>query len=110
MLSVAATELSSLAQSVTIDEVERAKAQLRASLLMSRESVSNCGDALARQIMLFGAPQGDSVLLSAIDDVDSDAVRMMAAQLICNAEPALACVGPKAPIIDNVNLAKLLDN
>ena len=105
---MAADELASGAQSVQQDEVTRAKAQLRASLLMSRESVSNCGDALARQIMLFGAPQDDAMLLAAIDDVDENAVREMAAQLISGNRPALACVGPPTKLIDNDDLAARL--
>ena len=108
MLIVAAGELASIAQSVHPDEVSRAKAQLRASLLMSRESVSNCGDALARQIMLFGAPQDDAMLLAAIDDVDENAVRDMAAQLITDNRPAMACVGPSTKLIDNDDLAARL--
>ena len=105
MLTVAADELASIAHAVHPDEVTRAKAQLRASLLMSRESVSNCGDALARQIMLFGAPQDDFMLLAAIDDVDENAVCAMAAQLITGHTPALACVGPPTALIDNGDLA-----
>ena len=108
MLAVVADELASVAHSVHPDEVTRAKAQLRASLLMSRESVSNCGDALARQIMLFGAPQDDAMLLAAIDDVDENAVRDMAAQLISGHVPALACVGPSTALIDNGDLAARL--
>ena len=108
MLAVAADELASIAHAVHPDEVTRAKAQLRASLLMSRESVSNCGDALARQIMLFGAPQDDAMLLAAIDDVDENAVRAMAAQLITGHTPALACVGPPTALIDNGDLAARL--
>ena len=108
MLTVAADELASIAQSVHPDEVTRAKAQLRASLLMSRESVSNCGDAVARQIMLFGAPQDDANLLAAIEEVDENAVREMAAQLIGGNRPALACVGPPTKLIDNDDLAARL--
>jgi processing peptidase subunit beta len=108
MLSVAVAELVSIVHSVTSDEVARAKAQLRASLLMSRESVSNCGDALARQIMLFGAPKDDGVLLAAIDDVDENAVRNVAAQLINGNSPALACVGPPTALMGNDDLAARL--
>lgn len=108
MLSVAVGELAKIAHSVTCDEVARAKAQLRASLLMSRESVSNCSDALARQIMLFGAPQDDTALLAAIGDVDENAVRDMAADLINSNGPALACVGPPTALMDNADLAALL--
>ena len=48
MLSVCAGELAAVASGVADCEVERAKAQIRASLLMNRESVSSCADALAR--------------------------------------------------------------
>lgn len=105
MLSVALGELGSVAVSATSDEVARAKAQLRASLLMSRESVSNCGDALARQIMLFGTPHDDASLLAAIDDVDENAVRNMATQLMDGYRPALACVGPPVTLMDNSAMA-----
>ena len=56
MLSVCAGELAALAGGVKDDEVARAKAQIRANLLMSREFVSSCADALARQIILFDIP------------------------------------------------------
>ena len=38
--------------------------------LMSRESVSSCADALARQIILFGHPQPDAEILDAINEID----------------------------------------
>ena len=41
----------------------------------------------------------------AIDDVDDNAVRCMAAQVINGNSPALACVGPPTALIDNADLA-----
>ena len=70
MLTVAAAELAAIASAVVDDEVTRAKSQLRASLLMSRVSVSSGAEALARKIMIFGRPQPDNELLVAIDGVD----------------------------------------
>ena len=108
MLSVVADELAKLGKNVLPDEVTRAKAQLRASLLMSRESVSNCCDALARQIMLFGEPHDDLDLLDAIENVDEVSISEMAAKLISKNMPALACVGPPTSIIENSELAERL--
>ena len=70
--------------------------------------MSTCGDALARQIMLFGAPQDDAALSAAIDEVDEKAVRDMAAQLTTNSSPSLACVGPPRALMDNADLATRL--
>ena len=86
----------------------RAKAQLRASLVMARESVSGCGDALARQIMLFGAPVDDSDVLEQIAAVDADAVRRVAADLIGGGQPAIAAIGPQSSIMETEALSRIL--
>jgi predicted Zn-dependent peptidase len=108
MLEVSATELRAIAEKAGVDEVSRAKAQLRANLLMSRESVSSCGDALARQIMLFGKPQPDEELLAAISDIDCVSISLMAEQLIASGPPAIAVVGPQSDIMSNVELGARL--
>ena len=101
MLSVCAGELAAVASGVADCEVERAKAQIRASLLMNRESVSSCADALARQIMLFGYPQHDSELLDAIDAIDGAKIGALAASLVGGDAPSMACVGPSLDLMTN---------
>ena len=108
MLSVCAHELAAVASRVNKDEVARAKAQIRANLLMSRESVSSCADALARQIMLFGYPQSDEELLDAIDSIDGTQIAKMAASLIAGGNPSIACVGPSSNFMSNDDLAARL--
>ena len=107
MLDVTANQLADLASSVGTDELDRAKAQLRASLVMARESVSGCGDALARQIMLFGAPVDDSDLLDQIAAVDAERVRSVAAD-IASGSPAIAAIGPDSSVMENQQLAEIL--
>ena len=108
MLRVCAGELAAIAGNVGADEVARAKAQLRASLLMGRESVAGCADALARQVNLFGRPSNDDDLLAAIDAVDEAAVSAVAARIIANGGPALSAVGPAGPIMSNDALGTAL--
>ena len=108
MLTVTAQQLAELATAVGEEEVNRAKAQLRASLVMGRESVAGCGDALARQIMLFGAPVDDSDLLDQIAAVDAGAVRRVAADLIGGGKPAIAAIGPQSSIMETEALSRIL--
>jgi predicted Zn-dependent peptidase len=108
MLTVTAQQLAELAASASEEEVSRAKAQLRASLVMARESVSGCGDALARQIMLFGAPVDDSDLLEQIAAVDAEAVRGVAADLVTGGQPAIAAIGPQSSIMETDALSRIL--
>lgn len=108
MLGVVCAELRDVANSVNGEEVARAKAQLRASLLMARESVASCTDALARQITLFDKPSDDAALLAAIDDVDAAKVSAVAQRLIAGGGPALAAVGPSVEMMSNEALAARL--
>ena len=84
---------------------DRAKAQLRASLVMARESVAGCGDSLARQIMMFGAPQDDAEILERILGVSTDEVSHVAADLIAGGQPTITAIGPEADIMSNEALA-----
>ena len=109
MLSVAASQLADLAARVGADELERAKAQLRASLVMARESVAGCGDSLARQIMMFGAPQDDAEILDRILGVTADEASGVAADLIAGGTPVITAIGPEAEIMSNENLADIFE-
>jgi len=108
MLTVTAQQLGDLASSVGDEELMRAKAQIRASLVMARESVSGCGDALARQILLFGAPVDDDDLLESVAAVNAEMVRDVASAMIGAGKPALVTIGPKIDLMENDRLGELL--
>jgi predicted Zn-dependent peptidase len=105
MLSVTASQLADLATGVGAEELDRAKAQLCASLVMARESVAGCGDSLARQIMMFGEPQDDAEILERIIGVGADEVSTVAADLIAGGQPVITAIGPEAGIMSNEELA-----
>ena len=109
MLSVTASQLADLAAGVGAGELERAKAQLRASLVMARESVAGCGDSLARQIMMFGAPQDDAEILDRILGVTADEASGVAADLIAGGKPVITAIGPEAEIMSNEDLADIFE-
>ncbi|MFV0432105.1 MAG: M16 family metallopeptidase [Alphaproteobacteria bacterium] len=54
VLELSAIELKKVASSLSEDEIMRAKNQLKASILMSLETVSNRVEQIARQMMVFG--------------------------------------------------------
>ncbi len=108
MLSVSAAELADLAGGVGAEELDRSKAQLRASLVMARESVAGSGEALARQITLFGAPVDDADVLDGIAAIDGNMVSAVAGEMIATQSPVIAAVGPDSSILDNASLADRL--
>lgn len=108
MLSVTASELADLAGNVGTDELERAKAQLRASLVMARESVAGSGEALARHVTLFGAPIDDADVLDGISAIDGQRVSAVAAEMVQGRAPVVAAIGPESGVMENAALADLL--
>ena len=88
-----AAELARAADDLTEAEVARARAQLRASLLMGQESPSNRAERAARLLSIWGrVPEVDETAarIAAVTVADT---RAFAARLLAR-PPALAVYGP----------------
>jgi predicted Zn-dependent peptidase len=99
-------ELRKAARDVGGDEVARARAQLKAGLLMSLESTSARCEQLARQLMVFNRPIPVAETVAKIDAVDAAAVLAVAERLI-RQTPTFAALGPidRAPAFDCITAA-----
>ncbi|MFP5479077.1 MAG: M16 family metallopeptidase [Alphaproteobacteria bacterium] len=96
-------ELKRAADDMGEAEVARARAQLRAGLLMGLESPSSRAERNARLLSIWGRVPDVSEAVAKIDAVDTAAVRRYAAEM-SSARAALAIYGPvaAAPGIDEV--------
>ena len=91
---VLATEIRRLAEDTNEVETARARAQMKAGLVMSLESSSARLEQIARQVLVHGRPLEVADLLSRVDDVDVAAARRVAEKLFHGASPlAMAAVG-----------------
>jgi predicted Zn-dependent peptidase len=93
LVPVVLAELAAVQQAVTEEELARAKAQVKASLLMSLESTSSRCEQIAHQIHTWGrvVPMEETLAkLAAVTRADVAA----AARTIFRATPTLAAVGP----------------
>ena len=68
-------EIAKVADDATDEETDRARAQLKASILMARESSSSRAEQVARQLMVFGRPLDTAEIVERIEAVDAEAVR-----------------------------------
>jgi len=93
LVDVTADVMLSTAKSVTEIEVARAKAQLKASLVMSLESATGRADQIARQFLAFGEVPAMETLVAKIEAVTADHVAGLAASLFKGKSPALSAVG-----------------
>lgn len=93
LIPVIAAEAAKVVEHVDEAEITRARAQLKASILMARESTSSRVEQLARQIMLFGHHLSVEEIVAKVEAVDVDAVKSVATKLF-NGTPTVTAVGP----------------
>ena len=86
LIPLVSQELKKAAQSITSDELARAKAKLKAEFLMSMESSENRMNQLAKQIWLFDHFLEDQELLAKIDAVSQEEVYQFANGCLRDAE------------------------
>ena len=92
--AVIAGEMASLAMTASEQEVARAKAQLKSSLLMGLERPSARAEMLAAQIFTFGKLISVAELSEKLDAIDAAAVRRFGDRLMATQNPAMAAIGP----------------
>ncbi len=78
---------------VGTEELERAKAQIRASLLMSRESMMSRSNRQAKYLMSFGATPDTHKLVEQIDAVTPARIQALSQRIFTGA-PTLSALGP----------------
>ncbi len=99
LLDVTARELASIGDSATEAEAARARAQIRAGLLMSLESPSARCERVARALLAHGRVTPVAELVAKIDGVDRAAIRRVAEATLAST-PTLTLYGPVAQAPD----------
>lgn len=98
LLGLASGVMLSSAEEISEAEIARAKAQLKASLVMNLESASARADQIARQFLAFGMVPSITTLVAKIEDVSSTQVRDLARRLFTARVPAFSAVGQLASL------------
>jgi predicted Zn-dependent peptidase len=93
LMPVTLEELGKVQHEVTAAELNRARAQLKAGLLMSLESTGSRCEQLARQWQIFGRIIPASETVAKIEAVTEADIRAVAAKIFRN-KPTLATIGP----------------
>jgi len=94
LMRVVVDELAAAANGIDAKEVARAKAQMKASLLMALESSSTRAEQLARQMIAYGRPIPVDEIVANVDAVTVEGARAAGQALIERGVPAVAALGP----------------
>ncbi len=74
-------------------ELARAKAQIKAGLVMSLESATGRADQIARQFLAFGKVPEIADLVTRIESLTRDDIKRFASDILISTRPAISAVG-----------------
>ncbi|MCB1475657.1 MAG: insulinase family protein [Rhodobiaceae bacterium] len=95
MLTAIAGELKRAASDISDREVDRARAQAKAGILMSLESASARAEQIGRQILMYDRVWTMEELMDRFAAIDSAGVRDKIGGVLSGGSVSLATVGPK---------------
>jgi len=108
LMQVVVDQINGAAETINEAEVARAKAQMKAGLLMALESSSARAEQLARQMLNWGRPIALDELVAKIEAVSVASARAAGRALIARGRPAIAALGPGAGLESAATIADSL--
>ena len=106
LMPVVIGELERAAHDIDEREVQRARAQLRAGLLMTLESPAARAGQIARQLLLFGRPLPVEELVEKIEAITVHKIRDLATRIFSGGAPTLAAVGAINGMMGHAEIAQ----
>ncbi len=94
LVSVIAAELGKAAERIGQQEIDRARAQTRAQLLMAQESPAARAGQLGRQIMLYGRPIPNQEMLDRLAAITPERLVDLAGRMFFDSKPTISAIGP----------------
>jgi predicted Zn-dependent peptidase len=92
------SELDRVSEEITQEEIDRARAQYRAGLVLAAESPSSRAGQLARQLLLYGRPIPREELMERLGAITRERLTDLAGRLF-SGRPTLAAIGPVSGLV-----------
>jgi predicted Zn-dependent peptidase len=108
LMRVVIAEVADATATLSDTEIARAKAQLKAGLLMALESSEARIGQLARQMLAYGRPIPLEEIVAKVDAVTVEAARAAGRMLIGRSPPAIAALGPGSGLESAAAIAESL--
>jgi len=109
LMPVVIDELRKSSDAIRQEEIDRARAQIRAQLLMGQESPAARAGQIARQMMLYGRPISNTELMDRLAGITTDRLTDLAGRLFFNTTPTLSAIGPVDQLASMDEISQLLN-
>lgn len=94
LMRVVIDQIGNATETLSEAEVNRAKAQMKAGLLMALESSEARVGQIARQMLAYGRPIPLEEIVAKVDAVTVESARAAGRALVARGRPAIAAIGP----------------
>src|SRR3974390_2486947 len=108
LMRVVIDQIGNATETLNETEVSRAKAQMKAGLLMALESSEARVGQLARQMLAYGRPIPLEEIVAKVDAGTAQTARAAGRALITRAKPAIAALGPGSGLASTAAIAESL--
>ena len=108
LMRVVIDQIGNATETLNDTEVNRAKAQMKAGLLMALESSEARVGQIARQMLAYGRPIPLEEIVAKVDAVTVESARAAGRALIGRARPAIAALGPGSGLASTAAIAESL--
>jgi predicted Zn-dependent peptidase len=109
LMPVIIDELRKSSEAIHQSEIDRARAQIRAQLLMGQESPAARAGQIARQMMLYGRPISNTELMERLSGITTERLTDLAGRLFFNTAPTLSAIGPVDELASMDEISQLLN-
>ncbi|MCP8897150.1 insulinase family protein [Shinella daejeonensis] len=108
LMPVIFQELRRASEEIDQQEIERARAQIRAQLLMGQESPAARAGQIARQMMLYGRPIPNEEMMERLEGITISRLTDLAGRLFFDTVPTLSAIGPVERLIPTTDITRSL--
>jgi predicted Zn-dependent peptidase len=108
LMRVVIDEIGNATDTITEAEVNRAKAQMKAGLLMALESSEARVGQIARQMLAYGRPIALDEIVAKVDAVTVESARSAGRAMVARGRPAIAALGPGSGLESTAAIAESL--
>jgi predicted Zn-dependent peptidase len=108
LMRVVIDEIGNATETINEAEVNRAKAQMKAGLLMALESSEARVGQIARQMLAYGRPIPLDEIVAKVDAVTVEGTRAAGRALVARGRPAIAAIGPGSGLESTAAIAESL--
>lgn len=99
LVPVICNEIKKIGSNIKAEELDRAKSQLRSSILIARESMMSRADQNAKAMLLRGSIRSTDEIIERINAVDIEALEKVSKEIF-SSTPTLAALGPLGALED----------